>query len=134
MSQKATYLDRILEHHRALAAIDERSLADLVRRCEQMRPARGFRDRLQIDATQAIAVISEIKRQSPSKGLLRADLNPQFLADAYQAGGASCLSVLTDEDFLRGRLKICRSLLRRAPCQFYAKISLSRLKMCATPA
>ena len=105
MSQKATYLDRILDHHRALAANDDRSLADLVRRCEQMQPTRGFRDRLAMDATQAIAVISEIKRKSPSKGLLRADLDPQFLADAYQAGGASCLSVLTDEDFFEGSIE-----------------------------
>ncbi|MEY3147730.1 MAG: indole-3-glycerol phosphate synthase [Actinomycetota bacterium] len=105
MSQKATYLDRILDHHRALAANDDRSLADLVRRCEQMQPARGFRDRLAVDAPQAIAVISEIKRKSPSKGFLRADLDPQFLADAYQAGGASCLSVLTDEDFFAGSIE-----------------------------
>ena len=105
MSQKATYLDRILEHHRALAANDKRSLGDLVRRCEQMQSARGFRDRLAMDAPQAIAVISEIKRKSPSKGLLRANLDPQYLSDAYQAGGASCLSVLTDEDFFAGSIE-----------------------------
>ncbi len=105
MSQKATYLDRILDHHRAVAANDDRSLAELVRRCEQMQPTRGFRDRLRTDATQAIAVISEIKRRSPSKGLLRADLDPQFLADAYQAGGASCVSVLTDEHFFEGSVE-----------------------------
>jgi len=105
VSQKATYLDRILEHHRALAANDDRSLADLVRRCGEMQPARGFRDRLQIDSAQAVAVISEIKRKSPSKGTLRADLDPRFLADAYQLGGASCLSVLTDEDFFAGSIE-----------------------------
>ena len=61
---------------------------------------RGFRDALA--STRGIAVISEVKRRSPSKGDLFADLDPALLATRYEAGGASCLSVLTDEEWFGG--------------------------------
>jgi indole-3-glycerol phosphate synthase len=90
----ATYLDRILEHHRARAAADDRSLAELEARCRDLPPARGFRAAL-AGGTQ-LAVVSEVKRRSPSKGDLAVDLDPAALAKEYEAGGAACLSVLTD--------------------------------------
>jgi indole-3-glycerol phosphate synthase len=90
----ATYLDRILEHHRARAAADDRSLAELSARCRDLPPTRGFAAALSGGAQ--LAVISEVKRRSPSKGDLAADLDPAALAKAYEAGGAACLSVLTD--------------------------------------
>lgn len=68
-----------------------------------MPPTRGFRDAL-INVAEAgeVAVISEIKRRSPSKGDLAIDLDPAQLAQQYELGGAACLSVLTDVDFFGG--------------------------------
>ena len=65
-----------------------------------MPPVRGFRAAL--DDVAHLAVISEIKRRSPSKGALNADLDPAALAQDYELGGAACLSVLTDEDSFGG--------------------------------
>jgi indole-3-glycerol phosphate synthase len=96
----ATYLDKILEQHRAAAAADRRTLASLVEQARECPPVRGFRDALARGAQ--LHVISEIKRRSPSKGALNADLDPADLARRYQAGGASCLSVLTDVDHFGG--------------------------------
>jgi indole-3-glycerol phosphate synthase len=90
----ATYLDRILAHHRRRTAADTRSLDALLARLEGLEPARGFARALV--ERDGLAVIAEIKRRSPSKGVLLPDLDPAVLAHAYARGGASCLSVLTD--------------------------------------
>lgn len=58
---------------------------------------REFTDRIRSDSTDSLAVIAEIKRKSPSKGVLQADIDASALSILYQDGGASCLSVLTDE-------------------------------------
>lgn len=69
-------------------------------------PARGFRAALEtVAASGNIAVISEIKRRSPSKGELAAGLDPVELAQQYERGGAACLSVLTDVDFFGGSIE-----------------------------
>ena len=80
-----------------------RSLADLRARAEAQPPTRGFvrAIRARLDAGDA-AVIAEVKRASPSKGLIRADFNPADIARSYESGGAACLSVLTDVDFFQG--------------------------------
>lgn len=96
----ATYLDRILDRHREVAAGETRSLDDLVAQARDLPPARGFRAALA--ASARLAVISEIKRRSPSKGDLNAGLDPAVMARTYEAGGASCLSVLTDVEFFGG--------------------------------
>jgi indole-3-glycerol phosphate synthase len=96
----ATYLDTILAAHRAAAARDERVLDDLVAKTADLPPARGFGDALRHGET--LSVISEIKRRSPSKGDLFPDLVPADLARTYEAGGAACLSVLTDAEFFGG--------------------------------
>ncbi len=96
----ATYLDRILDRHREVAAGDDRPLDRLIDEAQHRPPTRGFRSAL-ADRSR-LSVISEVKRRSPSKGDLFADLDPAVLAGQYEAGGASCLSVLTDEEFFGG--------------------------------
>lgn len=96
----ATYLDRILDRHRELAALDSRSVDALAATARAMPPARGFAEALR--GGDRLHVISEIKRRSPSKGDLHAHLDPAVMATTYERGGASCLSVLTDEEFFGG--------------------------------
>ena len=98
-----TYLDRILEHHRAIAESDHRSIEELIAEATGMPPTRGFGRALRAQTT--LAVIGEIKRRSPSKGDLLADLDPAVLAEVYEAGGASCLSVLTDTPHFGGSIE-----------------------------
>ncbi len=66
-------------------------------------PPRGFYDALKTRLNlQKPAVIAEIKKASPSKGIIRENFNPAEIAESYQRGGATCLSVLTDVDFFHG--------------------------------
>ncbi|MCF6781415.1 indole-3-glycerol phosphate synthase TrpC [Stutzerimonas stutzeri] len=78
-------------------------LAELERLAGIADPVRGFARRLQEQvASKQPAVIAEIKKASPSKGVLREDFDPAEIARSYEAGGATCLSVLTDIDFFQG--------------------------------
>lgn len=77
------------------------SLADLQRQALTAAPARDFVAALREGKTKP-ALIAEVKKASPSRGVIRADFDPVAIALAYQQGGASCLSVLTDEKFFQG--------------------------------
>jgi len=96
----ATYLDRILVAHREAAAEDRRD-PDRVRDAA-LAVAAPRRFGAAVAAADGLAVIAEVKRRSPSKGALHADLDPAALASAYRDGGATCLSVLTDVEFFGG--------------------------------
>jgi indole-3-glycerol phosphate synthase len=106
-------LDRILARKRE--EIAERCarvpLAELSARSADMPDTRGFAAAIEtvIEAGRP-AVIAEIKKASPSKGLIRADFDPAAIARSYERGGATCLSVLTDADFFQG----CEEYLREA--------------------
>lgn len=106
MTQQApTVLKTILQ--RKAAEVAERSqsvgLPALRAKLEDAPPVRGFAVRLREHiAAGRPGVIAEIKRASPSQGIIREDFDPAALARSYAEGGASCLSVLTDQDFFQG--------------------------------
>ena len=112
-----TFLERILAVKREEIAAGQRAtpLAAMRAAAESAPPARGFLAALRqrVDAGQA-AVIAEVKQASPSKGLIRPDFAPADIARSYAAGGAACLSVLTDRQFFQGALDYLRQA--RAAC------------------
>jgi indole-3-glycerol phosphate synthase len=89
-----------LEVEAARANVDD---AEIRRRAARASPPRGFEEALRRRvASGRPAVIAEIKRASPSRGLIRADFDPVRIARSYEANGATCLSVLTDREFFGG--------------------------------
>lgn len=103
------YLDEILAQHREVASRDSRSLSGLIEATRTISNSRGFATRLIEDSKNALAVIAEIKRRSPSRGLLSHDLDPKVVAQQYKNAGASCISVLTDSDFFGGSVDDLKS-------------------------
>lgn len=106
----AAVLDRIVGATRARVAESKRTadLRELERRAEK-HVARGFRRTLAAKGRDGIAVIAELKKASPSKGLIRANFHPVELAMELEQAGAAALSVLTDEEFFQGSLANLRN-------------------------
>ena len=107
MSGTPDILRKIVEYKKGeLASARSRlPLAELKARCADAPPVRGFRESLErVDKAGRTAVIAEVKKGSPSKGVIRADFDPVDIAGIYEKNGAACLSVLTDEHFFLGHL------------------------------
>ena len=104
MAPVPSYLDRILEHTYGRVAEEKRRqpFGDLEREAAALPPARPF---LAAMRGEHISLIAEFKRQSPSKGQIRVDFEPAQAAEAYQTGGASAMSVLTEPQFFAGSLE-----------------------------
>jgi len=114
-----TKLEEIVAATRRRVA-KSRSTADLrdLEKRAQNRVPRGFRKALKTNGHNGIAIIAELKKASPSRGLIRADFNPENLARELEQGGATALSVLTDEEYFQGSLENLRiaSSATKIPC------------------
>lgn len=101
MSEMPDILARICEAKREeiqrLKKRDSRGLADAA---SVQQPPRGFRDALL--AQEGVSLIAEVKKASPSAGIIRSDFDPVEIAQAYERAGAACVSVLTDREFFQG--------------------------------
>jgi indole-3-glycerol phosphate synthase len=115
----STRLDQIVSATRRRVSESRRTadLRQLEKQAEKHSP-RGFRESLQRAATAGVAVIAELKKASPSRGLIRKDFDPAVLARELADAGAAALSVLTDEEFFQGSLENLRiaSEAGKLPC------------------
>ena len=112
-----TILDRILEVKRAeiAAAKDRVPLPSLEKRLAEAPPVRDFLGAMR---AKKPAVIAEVKKASPSRGVLRENFDPAAIAKSYERGGAACLSVLTDRQFFQG--DAAHLIAARAACSLPA--------------
>lgn len=118
----STILHRILETKRqeatALRSV-RGALADLRARCDDLPPTRGFARTLA--NAPGTALIAEVKKASPSKGVIRPDFDPVRIAEAYRDGGADCLSVLTDRTYFQGDIAYLGAIRTAVPMPLLRK-------------
>ena len=86
------------------------SLQELQRQVKALPPTKGFVEALRQQADRRPAIIAEVKKASPSKGVIRSDFDPVAIARSYESGGATCLSVLTDSEFFQGSFDYLRQI------------------------
>ncbi|RCX23266.1 indole-3-glycerol phosphate synthase [Fontibacillus phaseoli] len=98
------YLDKIVETKKQEVArlAQSFSLADAEREILAMAPTRGFHQALTVRRKRELGLIAEVKKASPSKGLIRRDFHPVRIAEKYAEAGTDCISVLTDEHYFQG--------------------------------
>jgi indole-3-glycerol phosphate synthase len=115
----AASLDQIVAatRHRVADAKQAADLLQLERRAQEHVP-RGFRRALAVRNETAVAIIAELKKASPSRGLIRSSFDPRQVARELESAGAAALSVLTDEEFFQGSLENlrCASASTKLPC------------------
>ncbi len=107
MKMKGTYLKEIVETTRRDISKKKKSfkLSEFRSLLNFTEPTRGFRDRIiKFLEEKSVAVIAEMKKASPSKGIIRENYDPLILAKSYQDFGATCLSVLTNKEYFQGSL------------------------------
>jgi indole-3-glycerol phosphate synthase len=110
------YLDQIVAYKKQEleGARRKASLKDVRAMAEDSEGARGFlRALVQSPKTKVVRIIAEVKKASPSQGVIRADFDPVRIAASYEEGGAACLSILTDEHFFQGRLEYLNGIKSR---------------------
>ncbi|MEO8456168.1 MAG: indole-3-glycerol phosphate synthase TrpC, partial [Chloroflexota bacterium] len=112
--QTETILDRIVADTREVIAASKKRvpLADIRSRAEKSLEPRGFTAALR---APHITMIAEVKKASPSRGVLRADFDPVWIASRYAEGGAAALSVLTDEKHFQGSLDFLPAIREKLP-------------------
>lgn len=116
MSSQSTILDEIIENKRTEVEASKASvpLEELVERAAAAEPARDFLGALR-PAGRSPRIVAEIKKASPSRGVLREDFDPAWIAREYTRGGAAAISVLTDSAYFQGRLAYLRTVKASSP-------------------
>ena len=113
----ADILDQIVAYKREFLdyARRNRSLADIRARMDGLKPPPDFAAGLRREPDAPLNVIAEVKKASPSKGIIREDFDPVKIAESYASHGAAAISVLTDEEFFQGNLDFLREVHKTLP-------------------